>query len=115
MFQHMFKLHLSNECHSKWITKVKSILDNNGFSGIWFNVNMCSNKSFLPVIHQTIKDVNFQNWQSEMSNNKRCVNYNIIKVNEKFERYLSKLKYWDRVNLCRFRCGDTKIPTAVES
>ena len=35
-------------------------------------------------------------------------------MNEKFDNYLSKVKYWDIVNLCRFRCGDTKIPSAVQ-
>lgn len=101
---------LNYTCQINSITKVKNNLDNNGFSGIWFKVD--SKKTIIPVIHQIFHDVHLQNCHSEMSNN-RCVNYNIIKVNENFERYLAKLKYWDLANLRCFRCGDTK--TAVES
>ena len=45
-----------------------------------------------------------QEWQSS------CIMYRTLKINLELERYLILLDCIDKINICRFRCRNIKIP-----
>ena len=47
---------------------------------------------------------------SDIHENSSCNNFRIFKVDLNLEDYLLKLDFKDRVNLCKFRCGNHYLP-----
>jgi hypothetical protein len=106
------KMYDNDVFKSKWITKVKEILDYNGFSYLWDQkeINM---KWLKLTLNQRLKDVFCQKWHSEVSENRLCFNYRIFKNEINLEPYLVQLDFLDRLNLAKFRCGSHKLPNSV--
>lgn len=65
------------------------------------------------VIKQRVDDMYKQEWLSEVNANNQCLIYRIFKNTFEFEKYLIILNTRERINLCRFRCGNIKIPTVT--
>ena len=51
-----------------------------------------------------------QEWNAEVFNKSSCLNYRIFKSELQLENYLITLTNRDRINLCKFRCGNSKLP-----
>ena len=51
-----------------------------------------------------------QDWHSRIFESSVCVNYRLFKSNLCFEEYLTILNHKERVDLCKFRCGNHKLP-----
>ncbi len=100
---------ITNSFESPWLCNVRSILDNCGLSYIWRNDLSSNNNKILIKCHYD--DINKQQWASEIHNNSCCVNYRIFKENLVFEKYLTQLDFKYRIILCRFRCGNNRLPS----
>ena len=72
---------------------------------------MISRKQINNLISNRLHDIYTQNWLSEVNNNSQCRNYRIFKNNLKFESYLIELNSFDRINMCKFRCSNSYIPS----
>ena len=59
-----------------------------------------------------LNDIDRQNWNDEVNRNRLCFNYRIFKQEVVLEDYLLKLEVGDRISLCKFRCGNHKLPVA---
>ena len=111
LYQLLYKMFINNGYKSKWISKVKSILDDLGLSYIWHyqesqnNVSSCKR-----LVFAKIDDVNVQIWNGEVSDHKHCRMYKTIKMNNCVEMYLLNLKFDERVSLTKFRCGNHWLP-----
>ena len=100
----------------KWIMYVKSILDNCGFSFVWYLEKDDINPNWLiTALHLKIYDIAKQNWLSELNTNGLCLNYHIFKNSVGFENYLNMLDYKDRLTLNKFRCGNHRLPLRYAS
>lgn len=95
---------------SPWILKIKKNLDSSGMSYIWndpYEIN-------IPWVKKTLNlrliDMYEQNWLSEVYENSQCKNYRIFKARLVLEKISLSLSNRDRLSLCSFRCGNTKIP-----
>jgi hypothetical protein len=82
MYRLMFKLHQSNPIHFKWITYVKSIVDECGLSFIW---------------------------NDQIHMNRNALKY-VLKQKFKLEPYLIRLHPSDRIDMCKLRCSNLKLP-----
>ena len=51
-----------------------------------------------------------EKWLNEVNTNRFCFTYRIFKQNLNFEAYLIKLPFLHRLNLCKFRCKQNKLP-----
>ncbi|KAJ8039258.1 hypothetical protein HOLleu_16914 [Holothuria leucospilota] len=103
-------LHDKGIYSSPWILKIKNILDSSGMSYIWndpYDINIPWVKKTLNL---RLSDMYEQNWLSEVYENSQCKNYRIFKSRLVLEKYLLSLSNRDRLSLCSFRCGNTKIP-----
>ena len=96
---------------SPWLCKVKSILDKTGLSYIWNSDVELINPTWLKsTLKQTLHDMFIQEWNAEVFNKSSCLNYRIFKSELQLENYLITLTNRDRINLCKFRCGNSKLP-----
>ena len=62
---------------------------------------------------QSVNDIYEQEWLSEVNANNQCLNYRIFKKKLEFENYLKILDMRARINLCKLRCANIKIPTVT--
>ena len=95
---------------TKWMEKVKNILDKCGLSHFWNQGNNINVKWLELKVKQTLKDQFIQEWHTKLQNSNKSINYRIYKTDFEFEDYLTKLPNVHRVALCRFRLGCTKLP-----
>ena len=98
---------------SKWIVKVKDILDKCGMSNLWSNRDVTFNPKWVKsAVSLRLNDIGQQNWSAEVNRNRLCTNYRIFKEKYIFEEYLIKLNYSEWLALCRFRCGNHRLPVS---
>ena len=113
MYKLMRCLHEHNIYSAKWILRIKHILDSSGMSNVWDNpqnVNFAYLKSSLS---SRLSDIHEQGWRDEIFQHSHCRNYRIFKSRLLLENYLSKLPTRDALQLCKFRCGNSKIPAVT--
>ena len=96
---------------SKWICNVRKILNLSGFSNIWLAQGNHNSKWLKLSLEQRIKDMNQQEWLSDVNSNSLCYNYKIFKENVTMENYLTRFAYNERITMARFRCGNVLIPS----
>ena len=106
------KLHENCDFDSRWIMKVKGILDNCGMSNIWEDNSQFSSVWLKSSLDLRLNDIDRQNWSDEVYRNRLCFNYRIFKQELVLEDYLLKLEAGDRISLCKFRCGNHRLPVA---
>ena len=94
---------------SPWLSKIKEILDNAGLSYLWQS-NTINPYWLKRTINQNLSDSFKQNWNEETQSSSQCLNYRIFKKSFKLEKYLTLLDSNDRITLCKFRCGNHKLP-----
>ena len=57
-----------------------------------------------------LSDVYRQKWQVEVNNNSTCLNYRIMTSQKELQYYLVKLPQKYSYTLCKFKCGNHKLP-----
>ena len=95
---------------SKWLKSVKETLDNCGMSHVWLRPCSANPEWFKMAVKRKLTDIYIQKWTAEKHSNILCTNYRIFKTNFNFEIYLVKLRDCDRINVCKFRAGNHKLP-----
>ena len=108
----LYKLLFINLNHygfeTKWLSFIKQIFDNCGMSNVWNS--QFADKWVVKSIEQTLKDQFMQNCLSDINTSPKGLCYRIFKSNVFFENYLSKLSYYNLYTLCRYRCGNHRLP-----
>ena len=96
---------------SSLFKSIKSILDNIGLSYLWNSDLTLTNPSWLKsILDQKLSDIFKQNWEGKVNESGSCTIYRIFKTDLNFENYLASLNQRDRTSLCKFRCGNNKLP-----
>ena len=93
-----------------WVCRVKSILEKTGMPFIW-DCNLIDTNWLGRTIGLRLNDIYAQEWLSDVNNNSQCKVYRIFKRELKLEKYLTTLPLKCRLDLCRFRCSNSRIPT----
>ena len=110
MYKIMLNLHANQPSKFKWVSNVKSILDENGLSFIWVDQIPMDRQILKSLISRQLKDQFIQQWFTEMNNSSRGVFYSQYKTEHRLEPYLLKLNLNDRLHLTKLRCSNLKIP-----
>lgn len=114
MYRILYQLHEENVYTSNWIQNIKSILDNNGLSYIWtYQNNITNRNATFNLIKQQHRDISLHKWYNEVCSKSTCTDYKHYKNNLYFEKYLTLLNDYERINLCKFRCRDNKLPISI--
>ena len=93
----------------KWITQIKGILENTGFSEVW-TADSIDSDLFKIVFKQRCDDIFKQTWLTDMMNNSQCTEYRKMKELHEFENYLIELEPSDRIALSKFRTRTHHLP-----
>ena len=111
MYRLMRSLYNKGIFQSPWLLKIKSVLDNAGLSYLWDHDLSLVNKFWLKDnLDLRLSDIYKQNWNEEVNEISQCSNYRIFKTSLQFENYIKTLDQNDRIKLCKFRCGNHKLP-----
>ena len=65
------------------------------------------------AISLKLNDMYFQEWHSNITKMNSCFCYKMFKDSLKLENYLLNLNISESINLCKFRCRNSKIPVHV--
>ena len=93
----------------KWITQIKSILVNTGFSEVW-TADSIDSDLFKIAFKQRCDDIFKQTWLTDMMNNSQCTEYRKMKERHEFENHLIELEPSDRIALFKFRTRTHHLP-----
>lgn len=111
MYNLIYKLHLNGIYDSPWLLCIKKILCNSGNPIYWHQQEALAPKKFMQLaVSKQLEDQYLQKWNSDIDRNRKCTIYRVFKENMSMERYLIKLDFIERRNLCRFRTGNHKLP-----
>ena len=114
---HIYKLlrqmHVNGNYTSPWIGKVEDIFNNSGMTNIWLNPLNFNPLWIKKSLNLRLNDIFSQQWHSNIMEMNSCISYKLFKNELKFEKYLLNLDITERINLCKFRCRNSKIPVVV--
>ena len=97
--------------NSKWVTKVKQILDECGNSEIWISQMPTPNLS--KMVAETLKNQFYQKWNSDLNKSSKGRNYGFFKESIKLEEYFLKLSLKFYTLLAKFRTANHRLPCEV--
>ena len=101
----------NNIYKSRWICKVKNILDLAGLSNIWlcqFDYNV--NRTWLSQkIKQCYSDMYIQEWNNSLETSPKSVIYRLFKIEHRYEPYLDILSLNYRITFTRFRLSNHRL------
>ena len=102
---------LIDKDNSSWLRYIYNTLNECGMSFIWMTQANNVNTNWLKLtLSQNLKDQFCQQWQDQVNNSSKCLNYHIFKTTINFENYLITLpKRW-RIIFTKFRCRSHRLP-----
>ena len=106
-------LHEQNQHTSPWLKNIEQILNTSGMGYVWLDPTLVNHNVLKKEIEQRLSDIYTQEWQSQVNTMRSCTIYRSIKPYFKQEKYLMLPNIADRINICKFRCRNTKIPVVV--
>ena len=110
MYKILHKLHINGTYHFKWVSYIKSIFDKCGISYIWDNQIPVNGKYLKTHVKQLLRDQFFQLWHNDIVNSSRGEFYSIFKTEFGLANYLLKLSPSERIEICRIRTSNLRIP-----
>ena len=104
IYKFIYSLHTNIIYHSLWILFVKQILSNCSFSGVRQSQTIptgmdLSNNNIL----QRLRDQFIQQWNSDINNSPKSINFRMFKLNFDMKNYLINLPAALRIPLSKFR------------
>ena len=106
--------HYNGSLNSPWLTSIINTLNN---CGLGYLLNSPPGTLNLQHTKSTVKnrtlDIETQEWHSQVMESGHCTNYRIFKTELHFEEYINILSSKETTDLCRFRCGNHKLPITV--
>ncbi len=77
---------------NNWVTKVKSLLDNMGFSYIWNDPQSVCESNLCAIFKQAELDCFIQKWQADVQRNGALTLYKYVKPCVQYSCYLDKVR-----------------------
>ena len=111
IYRFIYNLHTNNIYHSPWILFVKKILCDCGFSRVWQSQTIPTGIDlFNNNILQRLRDQFIQQWNSDIDNSPKSLNFRMFKLNFGRENYLISQLPALSIPLCKFTCRNHKLP-----
>ena len=82
---------------------------------VWINPEHFKHEWLKKAIDLRLSDIYRQEWNSMITSMSSCILYKSYKQDLSLENYLLLLDSTDRINICRFRCRNIKIPVVALS
>jgi hypothetical protein len=109
--QRMYNFLLNNNSyHSKWISKIKEILNLTGKTHLWDNQNTITSRNIKHQIKQALIHKNKQSWNDEMTLSSKGRFYNTFKNKLELENYIKILPMSKYLPLYKLRTANHHFP-----
>ena len=96
---------------SPWLTFINKTLNECGLGYLLHTTPEALNPKHVKlVVRDRTSAIDSQDWHSQVMESGHCLNYRIFKTDRQFENYLTLLNHKEALDLCRFRCGNHKLP-----
>ena len=102
-----------NHHSSPWLLKIEQILNSCNMRHIWLDPKSYKPNQLKKEITQRLTDINKQKWLNEVATKNSCRTYRTFKTELNLEKYLSLSDRAERINICKFRCRNIKIPVVI--
>ncbi len=110
MYHILYSKHVNMISDSQWLTSIQNILENCGLGYFWIN-QTCHNPNYLgELVKRRLQDQYMQLWNAENWRLSKTNIYRSFKIDHGFEQYLNMLSDSNRIPLCKFRCGNHRLP-----
>ena len=84
-------LNMNNDGHTNWATRVKELLESNGFGYVWTNQSVADEKRFIARFKQRLIDCFLQRWREKLQGKEEFRLYCAAKLSFGTETYLNNL------------------------
>ena len=98
---------------SPWLKNIEQILSTCGMRHVWLDPDSVERNWLKKALDLRLSDIYMQEWQSQVDTMSSCITYRSIKPCFKQEKYLMLPNIADRINICKFRCRNIKIPVVI--
>ena len=96
---------------SKWISMVKSQLENQGMNNIWiYSGAGLQTNHVKDMVKLRLRDNFRQKWSENMNVHEYCDIYRVIKLEWGCEKYLKDLSPFHRIAITKWRCRSNYLP-----
>jgi hypothetical protein len=129
MYNIELELYNTGKYEFPWLIKIRDILNQCGIGYIWdrqdsigivkSNMSLEQRSNIINVnyvkalVKKSLRDQFMQKWRENINLSEKCCLYKEFKVQFGFEKYLNVLPMKMRINLCKFRICNTKLPIEV--
>ena len=96
-----------------WIKEIEEILNSCNMRDVWLNPKSYKPDQLKNELTKKLKSANNLSWLNDINTKSTCRTYRTYKKEIKLEKYLLSLDSIERINLSKFRCGNTKIPVVI--
>ena len=111
---HLLKrIHEQNQHSSPWLKCIEQTLNSCGMRHVWLNPETVDYNWLKKAIELKLSDIYIQDWQGQVGTMNSCITYRHFKPYFNREKYLTLPNHYDRVNICKFRCRNIKIPVVT--
>ena len=94
-----------------WLTFINKTLNECGLGYLLHTPPEALNPKHVKlIVRDRTTVIASQDWYSQVMESGHCLNYRIFKTDRQFENYLTLLHCKEALDLCRFRCGNHKLP-----
>ena len=104
----------NNKFSSSWLNQIEKTLNSCDMRNVWLNPKSYKPNKLKKEITQKLTKLDNQNWLNKVATQDSCRTYRTFKNDIKLERYLFLPDSADRINICRFRCRNSKIPVVIQ-
>ena len=110
-YKHLHSFFCNGNISAPWVKFAKDILDNCGLSNVWTFQNINFNTEWvIAYVKLRLRDHFLQEWNSNLENSPKALNYRLYKQIFEFENYFNILENKDIFTFCKFRTTNTKLP-----
>ena len=107
------KLYEQNQFTSPWLKHVERTLNSCGMRNVWLHPKAFKQNWLKKSILLKLSDTYKQEWRRLVAEKSSCLSYRSFKMDFTLEKYQKLLDSPDRINMCKFRCRNIKIPVVV--
>ncbi len=110
MYQCIYRLYNANSFRSPWLNCINNLLNNSGMSGIWLNQEVRNPLWLKLAFERSIKDQWITEWYADLNSKSSCSTYVSFREVFSFQSYLVNLPKHYRINLCKLRTNNHRLP-----
>ena len=106
----LIKLFDKNQFKSDWIKFIINTLNECGLTFVWHQQHAINLEWLKSKTKQILNDQYSQEWDQEVHESPKCLNYRIFKTKIELESYLTVLPFKCRKSLAKFRTSTHNLP-----